>query len=160
MGLAQDLSGARAILQRHCGERHEALLALGQSGQMLVDHLAPAQAFFGRQFVAEHVEPATGNLTVDALLIHPLEASGDIGQGFGHRTRGLAACEGETKSTGRIVDKLQRGKRGRIGADRLKQARRADMGMAVDDHRWLTLGLRRPRRSRRRGRICGWEVWT
>ena len=108
---------------------------------MLVDKTCPTHTLFARQFVAEHVEPAAGDLTVDLLLVHPLQPTADIAQRLGDGTRRLAASEGEPEAAARIVDELQRRLRGRIGADRLAQARRADMGMAVDDHGNLTLVL-------------------
>ena len=150
MALAQHLRRAGAILQRHGGQRHEALFLLGEGLQMLIDEPRPGHALRARQFIAEHVEPAAGDLTVDLLLVHPLQASRHIAQGLGHGARGLAAREGEAEAARAIFHQLQGGEGGRVGADRLDEAGRADMGVAIDDHVGLTLGLRQSLRRPRR----------
>ena len=80
MRLAQHFGGARAVLQRHGGERHEARLAHRGLRQMGVDQPRPGRALLRRHFVGEHVEPAADHLTLDLLLVHPFQAGRQIAQ--------------------------------------------------------------------------------
>jgi hypothetical protein len=79
-GRAQHFGRSGAILQGNGGQRHEARLRLGSLSQMRVDELGPGRAFRRREFVAEHVNPAADHLAVDAVLGHPGDAAGDVGE--------------------------------------------------------------------------------
>ena len=146
MRLAQHLRGARAVLQRHGGERDQARLCPRGGEQMLVREARPARAFLRRQFVAEHVEPAADHLALDLLLVHPFQPGGKIAQRFRHRARRLAAAEREPERRA-VLDQAQRRKRCGLRADRLEQARRNEMGVAVDHHAACSRGLPRARRD-------------
>ena len=77
-------SRRRPSLQRHGGERHTRQ-ALAAAEHRLVRKARPIGAFLGRQFVAEHVEPAARHLAVDPLRREP---------GFALRHVGHAADTG------------------------------------------------------------------
>jgi hypothetical protein len=80
MRLAQHLGGARAVLHRHGGQRHEAWLALCGLCQVRVDQARPFSALLRRHLIGEHVEPAADHLALDLLLVHPLQARGHVAQ--------------------------------------------------------------------------------
>ena len=105
-------AGARAVLQRHARERHEARLRLGRGELRLVEEPAPGLAFGRRQLVAEPVRPAADHLPVDALLAHPGEAPRHVAQPLHDRPRRLAAGKGERQASA-VLDQAQRGKAAR-----------------------------------------------
>ena len=74
--LTQHFGGAGAILQRNGGERHEARFAHRGLRQMGVDQARPPGALLGRQFIAEHIEPAANHLALDILVVHPFQTRG------------------------------------------------------------------------------------
>ena len=88
-------SGARAVAERHGRKRHEMRLGLGGGEQAVVGEPCPGFGFRARQLVTEHVDPAAGDLFVDALLGHPSEARRNVGQRLRHRPRRLAADESQ-----------------------------------------------------------------
>ena len=78
----QNVRCAHAVLQRHGRKRNEARLLPGCRSKMRVDQPRPARAFLGGKFVAEHVEPAADDLTVDLVVIEPLQSPGDVAERF------------------------------------------------------------------------------
>jgi hypothetical protein len=80
--LAQHFRGARAVLQGHGGERHEARLAQRGLRQMGIDQARPGSTLLRRHFIGEHIEPATDHLPLDLLLVHPFQPAGQIAQRF------------------------------------------------------------------------------
>src|SRR5262249_3921348 len=84
-------SGARAVLQRHAGERHETPLGLRRGELGVVEETAPGLPFRRWQLIAEPVRPASDHVTVDPLLVHPSETSGNVAQTLHDRARRLAA---------------------------------------------------------------------
>ena len=140
MGFAQHLGGKLAILGRHGGERDEARLGLGGLRQMRVDEARPGGTFRGGQVVAVHVEPAGDDLAIDLLLVHPLQAAGQIAQRLRHRARRLTAGKGKAEARA-VLDQADRRKLRSLRLDILDQARRNEMGVTIDDHVACSCGL-------------------
>src|SRR3984957_19577228 len=69
-----------AALQRHAGERLDRRQTGNRGQHVLVDEAAPVGAFRPRQLVAEHVEPAAGQLAIDLLFREPVLALAEIDQ--------------------------------------------------------------------------------
>jgi len=128
--------GARAVLQRHGGERNETWLGFGRGEQRVVDEPAPGFAFGGGKLVAEHVDPAADHLAIDALAVHPGEPSRKVGERLRYRARRLAVRERKGEASA-VLDQAQRGKSILRLGDGGQQVRRHQMGMGIDDHPWL-----------------------
>src|SRR5580698_2176119 len=108
---------------------------------MRIDQPRPLHALRRRHFVAEHVEPAADYLTFDLLLIHPFQARWQIAERLRHWPRRFAAGKREAE-TAAVFDQADRGKVLRLRADRLKETRRHQMGVTVDDHFVCSCDLR------------------
>ena len=134
MRLAQHFGRARAVLQRHGGERNEPRLALGGLRQMRVDQPRPGRALLGRQFVAEHVEPAADDLAFDASARPSISAAPRMSlSGFATGRVGLPPAKAKPRlppsSISRIEGKLA--PRARMASSRLGGTRWAWQSMIM-----------------------------
>src|SRR5262249_16333540 len=126
-------AGAGTVLQRHAGERHETPLGLRRGELGVVEEAAPGLAFRRRQLIAEPVRPASDHVTVDPLLVHPSETSGNVAQTL-HDGRGRLGAGKGNRQARPILDQAQRREAPTLLANCGKKVGRHDMSVHVDDH--------------------------
>ena len=131
--LAQHPGRKGARLQRHRRQRQHPVAVAALREHALVQEPRPVRAFLGGQLVAEGVEPAAGELQVDARTGEEPLARFEVAQRRHDRPGRRSAGKREPHLVG-IVQQRDRRKLARPGRQGIERALGQQVGVDIDDH--------------------------
>src|ERR1700733_4040588 len=135
----QRLRRKLAGLHRNGGERDEKRNLFCRLEQMTVQEPVPFQSLVRRQVIAEHIEPATDHLLVDAAVGEPFPAALDVAHSRGDRPLRLLSREGKPRAAvfGDGLDGRERALRERL----VEQGLRNEVRVGINNHVYLLVSF-------------------